>query len=228
MFPNDTTDSSAPSYDLLHKHFLATRPLLHRPGSRYDYSNHGMGLTTLVIEEATGASYRSYTRNQYLAPMGLNGHIRPQTVANDSRDSFAYDRTGNNNHVLRPFKNSEAGLAAGGWTAPAQGIVAVTSNLAESYGYDMMDDAAFRSESKGKLEHGGSIEGGRAYVAVFPTGYVSNSGVDLSDIHVAIASNTNGLKDGISSRMESLASTIALETGMANLPEFVDYWPEAW
>ena len=44
--------------------------------------------------------------------------------------------------------------------------------------------------SKDALSHSGKVGGGAAYVVMFPDGYISNSGQDLSGVHVAIASNT--------------------------------------
>lgn len=82
------------TYDLIHRHFLSTRPLLWDPGQDGKYSNHGMGLTTLLIEELTGTSYEDYTVNNYLRPMGLKGKVRAQKATPDANDSFAYRRTG--------------------------------------------------------------------------------------------------------------------------------------
>ena len=67
---------------------------------------------------------------------------------------------------------------------------------------DVMESAPFPAstgrahgwalETKGKLSHGGSTGGGRAFIAKFPDGYISNNGTNLSDIFVAVAINTNG------------------------------------
>ncbi len=62
MFPYYVENGEL-DYDLIHKHFLTTRPLKSDPGTRYSYSNHGMGLMTLIIPELTGKSYREYTVN---------------------------------------------------------------------------------------------------------------------------------------------------------------------
>lgn len=228
LFPYDTTASEDPSHDLIHKHFLETRPLLSEPGTSVSYSNHGMGLTTLVIEEVTGSTYRSYTTGSYLASMGLNGRIRPQHAVPDGDDAFPYERQGNDDHKLLSFKNSGAGLAAGGWTASAPAVVAVTSTLAERHGYEFMDAAGFFRRGKGKLSHNGSTGGGYAVVAVFPAGYTANDGTDLSDIHVAINCNTSELKKGAGGRISDLASLIAVATGKANLPGSLDYFGQVF
>jgi len=216
-----------PDYDLIHKHFLTTRPLKNNPGVSCSYSNHGIGLSTLLIEELTGKSYRQYTVNDYLRPMGLKRKIRPQKANTDEYDSFAYDRHGDD-HVYLPAEDSTTGLAAGGWTSSAQGILAVTAELADRWGYDRMDANGFFRAASGKLSHNGALGGGYASVSLFPDDYVSASGLDLRDIHVAIASNTGNLADGVSDRMKDLIGQIAIATANANLFPWVDYWPDAW
>lgn len=216
-----------PDYDRIHKHFLTTRPLKFTPGTDCSYSNHGMGLTTLLIEALTGKSYREYTVNDYLRPMQLKRKVRPQKVNTDAYDSFAYDRT-SNGHVLLPFKDSTTGLAAGGWTSSAQGILGITTQLADRWGYDTLDKIGFFRKASGKLWHNGATGGGYAFLSIFPDDYVSASGRDLREIHVAIASNTGNLKEDIGDRMSSLIGQIANATADANLPTSVDYWSEAW
>jgi hypothetical protein len=39
------------TYEQVHCHFLRTRELLHAPDTEYEYSNHGFGLWTLLIEK---------------------------------------------------------------------------------------------------------------------------------------------------------------------------------
>ncbi|MEN8901291.1 MAG: serine hydrolase domain-containing protein [Nonlabens sp.] len=43
----------------------------HSPGTAYDYSNIGAGLTALVIEKATGTSFKEYSKKNIIAPLGL-------------------------------------------------------------------------------------------------------------------------------------------------------------
>ncbi|WP_298837945.1 serine hydrolase [uncultured Roseobacter sp.] len=216
-----------PDYDLIHKHFLATRPLQWPAGDRYSYSNHGMGLTTLLIEALTGKTYREYTVNSYLRPMGLKGKVREQKATPDAHDAYPYERTTGGYNEL-PFKQSTTGLAAGGWTSSAQGVLAITTHLADTIGYDGMDSAAFRSTSRGKLHHNGSLGGGYSTVAVFRPGYTAVTGEDLSEIHVAISSNTSGLSDSTTADIRAMTGKIAKILANANVPQSTDYWDVAW
>ncbi|WP_436398835.1 serine hydrolase [Roseobacter sp. S98] len=216
-----------PTYDLIHKHFLATRPLQWKAGERYSYSNHGMGMTTLLIEALTGKTYREYTVNSYLRPMGLKGKVRAQKATPDAHDAYPYERTSTGYNEL-PFKASTTGLAAGGWTSSAQGILAITTHLADSIGYDGMDIAGFRATSRGKLHHNGATGGGYATVAVFRPGYTAVSGEDLSEIHVAIGTNTSGLSDATTASIRGMTGTIAKIVANADVPQSTDYWDVAW
>lgn len=235
MFPNQLGDGTEPSYDQIHKHFLATRPLLSDPGVQYSYSNHGMGLMTLLIEELSGETYREYAINHYLAPMGLKGKVQAQKANPGPDQSLAYDYNSNTGvHTVRPFKNSTVGLAAGGWTSSATAIVAVTRELMERYSYNELNDFGFGSQGTGdrlKLSHTGATGGGYSRVDLFSENYVAQNGNDLGDVHIAIAFNTRvrgDAEDGFGGRLRSLVNIIAHATAEAAIPETVDHWPQAW
>lgn len=223
LFPYQGT----PDYDHIHRHFLATRPLKWAPGTDYSYSNHGMGLTTLLIEAVTGRTYRDYVVNSYLRPMGLKGKVRAQKAVPDQFDAYPYVLS-SGEPVELEFKASTTGLAAGGWTSSAQGMLAVTTNQADTFGYEVMDQFGFYGSSRGKLSHNGDTGGGYSTIAVFPAGYTAVSGQDLSDVHVALATNTSNLTDETKSRITAMASEIAKAVADAGLPASVDYWNVAW
>ncbi|MEO1240902.1 MAG: serine hydrolase domain-containing protein [Pseudomonadota bacterium] len=234
MFYN-TLDGEEPSYDHIHQHFLRTRPLKWAPGEAYSYSNHGMGLFTLIIKRLSGKSYRQYTVNNYLSPMGLKGTVRPQKANPDANDALAYqydwdsDR-GKAYYTHMPFKDSTTGLAAGGWMASAEGLLAITRKLNEQYSFAEIDSFGWKKESRGKLHHDGLTGGGAAYVVMFPQGYRSNSGKNLSGVHVAIAANTTLDRGpdrlrGVTGAMDRLASEIALAVPDSSVPSDFSLWP---
>lgn len=232
-FTQQVPAGTEPSYDLIHKHFVLTRPLMSDPGDTYSYSNHGMGMTTLLIESLTGESYREYTVNDYLRPMGLKRKIRPQKQNADAEDSVAFEM-GDSGPEPRDFKDSTVGLAAGGWTASAQGILAVTAELADRYSADKIDSLAWMSSATGRLHHSGSTGGGYAYVSLFPDTYVHPDGHDVAGIHVAIASNTRDKTDDrthrrFGSELRKLTNRIAIVAGeLADTAADLDYWSIAW
>lgn len=210
---------NALTYEQVHRHFLRTRPLRWRPNEAYSYSNHGFGLWTLMFEALTGQTYRSYAINKYLAPMGLNGPVRPQTVNKDSNDSAAHQLVNGKFQPLA-FKDSGLGLAAGGWTASAASLLKITDKLDGAYSEKELTDMGWGKETRGKLHHNGLTEGGTAYVVMFPAGYKSVDGSDLGDVHVAIAANISTSTGAL----ESLASQIALAVPKASISGNYDIW----
>ncbi|MEM9217280.1 MAG: serine hydrolase [Cyanobacteria bacterium P01_F01_bin.150] len=228
LFPEQSAVNGEPTYDLIHKHFLTTRKIRWEPGTRYSYSNHGMGLFTLIIEELTGKTYQQYVEDNYLQPMGLKGVIRPQRAILDGLDSSSYEvrRNSSNSsvrHVKLPNKNSTTGLAAGGWTASAEALLDVTRQLADQYSYDEIDSFGWRKVGSSKLEHGGRTGGGAAEVVMFPDTYQSSRGLDVAGLHIAIAANTS-FDDDANEDMDQLLKDIASAVGNLNVPTSVDYW----
>ncbi len=186
------------TYDQAHRYFLRTRPLRWKPGT-YSYSNHGFGIWTLIFEELAGVTYRSYAINRFLKRLGVYGPVRPMTTSNDKHDSCGHNKI---NGVITPieFENSTTGLAAGGWTASAASLLDITNYLTTKYSLEELDDMGWARSGGNVLSHNGLINGGTAYVFMFPDGYksVATDG-DLSNVHIAIAANiktrTNALKD---------------------------------
>lgn len=207
------------TYDQVHRHFLRTRPLRWKPDEAKSYSNHGFGLWTLIIEALSGKTYRSYSIDNYLKPLGLNGPVRPQTTNHDSQDAWAHELR-DDKYFLLDFENSTLGLAAGGWTAAAQSLLKITDHLDSTYSTQELKDMGWAQETRGKLHHNGRLRGGTAYVVMFPAGYTSLDGHDLGDVHVALAANiwtsTGALED--------LASKIALAVPQSNIDPGYDIW----
>jgi hypothetical protein len=77
-----------------------------------------------------------------------------------------------------------------------------------------------RSDGKGKLSHNGYLDGGAAFVVMFPRGYVSNSGKKLGRVHVALAANVSTS----TGELDALASEIALAVPDAEVPGTFDLW----
>jgi|GEM_PF-1812903 len=207
------------TYGHVHKHFISTRPLRWSPGMNSSYSNHGFGLWTLIVPALSGQSYEDYAVNNYLVPLGLQGKVRPMTASPDELDAYPYN-VKNGQPVELSFKDAGLGLAAGGWTASAKSLLWITRNLARTYEVDELDAMGWGKNSKGKLAHDGLIDGGAAYVAMFPEGYISQSGKDLSEVHVALAANTRVS----TSALRNLASKIALAVPDSDIPPLYDLW----
>jgi CubicO group peptidase (beta-lactamase class C family) len=212
----NTTESQV-TYDQAHRQFMRTRGLRSTPGTEYSYSNHGFGLTTLMVPSLSGKSYRNYAINTYLKNFGLRGTVVPRSSNPTHLDAYLY--YSNKQSVSKvAHTDSGTGLAAGGWNASAESMVTISNKLAQKWGWNAMDLMGWGRNSKGKLGHSGKTGGGIAYIAVFPEGYTANNGADLSDVHIAIATNTEVKDAGLS----SLANKIALAVPESGIPANYD------
>jgi CubicO group peptidase (beta-lactamase class C family) len=209
-----------PTYESVHRHFLRTRRLLSQPGSTYSYSNHGFGLWTLLIERMSGEAYYPYVRDRYLKPLGLHQSVLPERSTPDALDAanFSFDASGK--AVPIAYEQWGLGLAAGGFRASARDLVRLMKDLEARFTQAELDSMGWGKSSRGKLEHSGLTDGGTAYVVMFPQGYTSVSGVNLSRIHIAVVTNIRTE----SNELESLANKIALEVRGSNVPGNYDLW----
>lgn len=178
-------DEGAVTYEQVHRHFLQKGELLHEPGTKYKYSNHGFGLWTLLIEKMSGKSYPDYIRENYLKPMKLHNAVRPRRANPDSCDAHNHKFNKDVKPEVAPFRESDLGLAAGGFTCSAQNLLSLTASLAKKYTTAELDSMGW-GMSSGKLGHSGGAGYGAAYVAMFTE---DSTNVDLHEVHVAVATN---------------------------------------
>ena len=207
-----------------HRYFLRTSELLHEPGTEYEYSNHGFGLWALLIKKMAGKPYANYVRGHYLRPIKLHNAVRWQRENPDSCDAYGHKFNDNQQLEHYPFAESPLSmrLAAGGFMASAESVVRLTASLDKQYTTEELDSMGWFKDGKGRLDHNGLIRGGTAYVAMFPENSVSNSGADITEIHIAVATNiwfdTNELKD--------LADDIVMAVPASNVPATFDLWKQ--
>lgn len=213
-----------------HRYFLRTSKLLHEPGT-YEYSNHGFGLFTLIIEKVAGQPFYDYVRDDYLKPMNLHNGIQPSRFYPDSCDAHNHKYSAGNIDALSTspfpppeplaFEQTRLGMAAGGFRSSAQDLVGIMKNLEQKYAWEEIDSMGWFMNSKGRLSHNGLISGGTASVVMFPEGYMS-SGLDLSGVHVAVVTNIR-LENG---DIDELARLIALEVPASDVGPTHDLWPQ--
>ena len=183
------------TYEQVHQHFLRTKAiyepgttpskeLLKQLGANRTYSNHGFGLWTLLIKKMSGKSYPDYVREDYLKPMKLHNAMRPERANPDSCDAHKYVFK-NGKLEVSDFKESDLGLAAGGFTCSAQNLLSLTASIAKKYTAAELDSMGW-GMSSGKLGHSGGTADGAAYVAMFTE---DATNVDLREVHIAVATN---------------------------------------
>lgn len=217
------------TYGQAHQYFLRTSELLYEPGTVYDYLNLNFGLWTLLTKKMSGKSYVNYVMEDFLKPMKLHNAVRPERANPDSCDAYNHKFNSNLKPEVFPFEEHGLGLAAGGFRASAQDLVRLTVLLDKKYTTAELDSMGWAMSSKGKLGHGGRLDGGTAYVAMFPEGYISKSDTNLSEVHVAVVTNIgeDNNDDNLSSAdLSSLADKIALAVPVSNVPVTFDIWKQ--
>ena len=207
------------TYEHLHRHFLLTKRLLHPPGT-YDYSNFGFGLFTLIIEKLSGKPFPEYVRDDYLAPLGLESRIRPEREHADSCDAWRHDRKADGSWSISAFSDSGPGLAQGGFMASAEDLARIMASLAEKYTDAEIDSMGWARTDRGMLHHSGRLSGGTSYIAMYPEGYTSKSGVDIGGTSIAIATNVSTSTDDLT----SLAGPLALAVPESGAPATLNLW----
>lgn len=205
----------------VHRHFLQTRPLLFEPGTRSQYSNRGFGHLAQVIEQLTGRTFEEYVREAYLKPRGLYDGVRPTRKHPDSYDAHRYKPTAGEQKRI-PTRDSAN--AAGGYVASMEGLARLMHQLSEEYTDEELDRMGWGRNNRGRLAHNGLLGngGGTAYAVMYPEGYTSPSGVDLSDVHVCVATNTKTSVGDI----ERLGREVAAVVGESDVPASFDLWQE--
>jgi len=205
------------TYHHLHRHFLLTKRLVVEPGT-YSYSNFGFGLFTLIIEQLSGKPFAEYVREDFLAPLKLHNRVRPEREHADSCDAWQHKPNGNGSLDLMSFGDSGPALAQGGFMASAGDLARVMVHLADTYTFDEIDRMGWARGAKGKVGHNGRLAGGTSEVVMYPDGYISNGGVDLSEISVAVATNIS------TGAIDDLVGKLALVVPPSDVPASFDAW----
>ncbi|HSW14991.1 MAG TPA: serine hydrolase [Solimonas sp.] len=183
------TDEELLSYKQVHQHFLRTRKLSNVPGTRTRYSNHGLGMWTLLVEAHTGIRFADYMEAFHLNPMGVGDKIMPQGDTLDQFDAKGYTAlAGIQQFAEIPVAASTTGLAAGGYRATTRALVQVMEWLTRNYSLTCINEMGWDADD-GVLSHNGKISGGVALVTIVPTGFKSAANLDVGGLRIAIAVN---------------------------------------
>ncbi|MEM9566505.1 MAG: serine hydrolase [Actinomycetota bacterium] len=166
------------TYELVHRHFLQERALLHEPGTELNdvhYSNHHFGSMKLLVEELTGQDHTEYAAAAYLEPLGLAEEIEPKK--NPYRPSTADTHEYVDGEPVPFVQDHSGGLGsfAGGYRGSVEDMVELMGHLADRYSPYELDrmgfwrsgvtpDMAWGDASIARLSHNGIISGSRVYV----------------------------------------------------------------
>jgi serine beta-lactamase-like protein LACTB, mitochondrial len=187
---------------------FANDPLLFEPGTQYAYSSYGWNLISAVIEAAAGEEFLAYMQRAIFEPLGV------RNLAADHVDRIISNRTSfysrSQEGVLKnaAYTDNSYKWAGGGFLGSAEDLVRFGSaHLQPGFFSQATLDVLFTSQtlSSGKptgvgiawrigvdgngrriLHHGGSLDGGRAMLMMFPESGVvvamlSNMYVDFGE-----------------------------------------------
>lgn len=119
-------------------HFVLSRHLPYRPGTRFDYSNFGYVLLGRVIEATTGDDYEEWVQENVLEPNGINnmaiaGNLEKDRLKNEVRyydysaDNQQLSFTGSGKMAYKPYGADDIEMLgpAGGWVATSVDLMRV-------------------------------------------------------------------------------------------------------
>lgn len=97
--------------------WVSGRPLDFEPGQSYAYSNYGYCLLGRIIERVTGRDYEAWTRNEVLAPMGIQTMRIGKTLfaGRATNEVVYYPVTGFSNSVFQETLGEKVPHAYGAW-----------------------------------------------------------------------------------------------------------------
>jgi serine beta-lactamase-like protein LACTB len=183
----------APHFDTVKQSLsiFANDPLKHEPGTAYLYSSYGWNLISAAVEGASGTDFLSYVQTVVLKPQGLRGITADQVseIIPGRTDFYAVGKDGrlrNADYVDNSYK-----WAGGGFLSNAEDLAHFGSmHLQPGFLQQRTLDLLFTSQrlsGSGKatgvgigwrigkdnegrriLHHGGTIDGGRSMIMMFP------------------------------------------------------------
>ena len=170
-------------------------PLLFEPGTGYAYSSYGWNLVSAVVEGASQEEFLRYLYRSVLEPLGLRHTGADHNLAIVPHRSAFYMRDGNGTLLNAAYSDSSYKWAGGGLLSNAEDLVRFGSSLLQPgffrqatldllftsqrlvSGKETGTGIAWRSgkDPLGRriLHHGGSIDGGRAMLMMFPESKVA-------------------------------------------------------
>ena len=184
--------SSAPHFDSVTKGLTIFQddPLLFEPGTSYSYSSYGWNLVSAVVEGASRTEFLTYMQREIFEPLNLRNTAADHVDAIIPHRTGFYRRREDGTLVHASYQDNSYKWAGGGFLSNAEDLVRFGSaHLRPGFFSQRTLDLLFTSQrlrsgkdtgvgiawrigtdAKGRriFHHGGSIDGGRAMVMMFP------------------------------------------------------------
>jgi CubicO group peptidase (beta-lactamase class C family) len=215
----DTTYEDV-TYAQVHQQYVRTQGLVFEPGTGYDYSNHGFGSLSMVIEELSGQDFEAYVTAELLTPLGLQDEIVRNVAAPGPTTATLHEYVDGEPVPYEPVITHTLGGAAGGYRASAQDVVELMNGLAAEYTPNELDSMGWGSSGLGAgarwgdpddgvLTHNGRLKGGTSHVRMTVDG-----------IAVAVQTNINNRDATLSSAAAAVVDLLRA----TDIPAHYDIW----
>jgi CubicO group peptidase (beta-lactamase class C family) len=98
---------------------FAQDPLLHKPGTKYQYTTYGYNLVGLAVQEAAGVPYAELLKTSVLQPARMTSTVPDDVYAIIPHRVRGYLRTSDNRVVNCQLADTSNKLPGGGWLSTA-------------------------------------------------------------------------------------------------------------
>ncbi len=114
-------------------------PLLHEPGSAYEYSTYGWNLISAVVQGAAGEPFLQYMTREVIEPTGMSETVAEYVDSLIYHRSRAYVRTRDGRVMNAPYVDNSNKWAGGGFLSTAGDLV--------RYGFAYLGGAFLKPET---------------------------------------------------------------------------------
>ncbi|MEM5516370.1 serine hydrolase domain-containing protein [Henriciella sp. AS95] len=193
-------------------------PLMFEPGTNFSYSNSGIFLLGVIVENVTGKPYDTYLEETIFAPLGLERtyYNRPQTIIPHRASGYVLSEDGYQN---APILDPSVPFSAGALASTVQDLQAYVDGVhrqnllgddvrntlyemrefpdGEANPYALGALIIRNWEGHRKIAHAGDIDGFSGYMAFYPD-------EDLSIIVLANSRNVSPSPVGLEQKIARL------------------------
>ncbi|MEO0385979.1 MAG: serine hydrolase domain-containing protein [Pseudomonadota bacterium] len=249
-YASDITPGVPPGYKISNLYVLSTRPLLSKPGVRWSYSNHGLGLSAHVLSEISGQDWFDYLHEHIFEPAAAGAITSGGLDVSVFDDSAEHKTGGGQVETTMRAASDEAGSGAGALRAtaidlarvlvatdglpnhadvlPADVIDLMESrpfpdvNPAQAHGWGVDCKGADPTCASRRLSHNGLVDRGASYIVRFRD-YTLDT-VPVDGVTVSIVTNTRRVS-GLGALADEIAKVVAQTDNPTGMDLFVGVSP---
>ena len=153
-------------------------PLIHPPGSKYQYSTYGWNLLSAVIEEITQKDFTQFMTEALFVPLKMQNTTLDLSDREMPNRSKFYRKTYQNTIIQSPTVSNEHKAAGGGFIATSEDLI--------YFGNEIIDPKIITKESLKELLKAQETNDGKS------TNYGIGFGVGKSNLNTPLFSHSGG------------------------------------